>query len=455
MNYFFYNENSLEGNICNIIFFINIKEFLIKNNINILYYCNSSFIPLLSPLITFKNISFEDISKKTNKAFHLYFDNEKLGFDTISKKIEQSKNKLCFDSYCKYFYNNVMSKHKIFLRIKEFYYIEPELKTIQENLKKNVDILILNSHIPSSFHITQTDIANHFCQFTSSYNILSTSKLHKNIPFMENFSLKNIAAISTKAPIIISFASEILPICLNKMTIANIKQFVSFDQSFISFPNFVQKEKLSDLTLTFFSNFIKPKSISHDVNQKDSELKLKYKNFDWKAYVFFNNDLNFVNEYDSWRHFVSYGINENRVYSFDWEKYVNFFQLESICKNKEQAFLHLIENDSNIDIYLHNLKNNNISLDIINSFDWKFYTNYYEDLNHLKTYEDALQHFVEFGSNENRKISDFDWIDYLFLNKDLLEQGIVTKKKAYNHWLQCGKAEGRSYTIPKKDLNLG
>lgn len=46
-------------------------------------------------------------------------------------------------------------------------------------------------------------------------------------------------------------------------------------------------------------------------------------------------------------------------------------------------------------------------------------------------------------ANENR----FDWKNYLELNSDLPQNGIVDKKSAWNHWKNYGLKENRQYRL--------
>lgn len=45
-------------------------------------------------------------------------------------------------------------------------------------------------------------------------------------------------------------------------------------------------------------------------------------------------------------------------------------------------------------------------------------------------------------------ISNFDWKTYIMNYRDLQTAGINTEQKAYEHWINCGQKEGRSYIFP-------
>jgi hypothetical protein len=119
-------------------------------------------------------------------------------------------------------------------------------------------------------------------------------------------------------------------------------------------------------------------------------------------------------------------------------------------------------------------------------FDWENYINYYNDLKHVKTKEEAWNHWSYYGINENRiffNISDivnkdyfynlfnietqnddknlnllkqnfeefmdmkkkFDWLKYIDDNKDL--SNILDFKQAWHHWILHGRRENRSLPI--------
>ena len=107
-----------------------------------------------------------------------------------------------------------------------------------------------------------------------------------------------------------------------------------------------------------------------------------------------------------------------------------------------------------------------------NNFDWISYTKYYKDLNKLRTKEEAWQHWIDHGKDEDRKIfifnneiesvlnvkrdiekemedlKKFDWQAYIHFYPDLSK--LNTKEKAFNHWIHHGKNENRKFFIYKK-----
>jgi glycosyltransferase involved in cell wall biosynthesis len=98
-------------------------------------------------------------------------------------------------------------------------------------------------------------------------------------------------------------------------------------------------------------------------------------------------------------------------------------------------------------------------------FDWQFYLAYYEDLQNLSTAQQAYEHWALFGQFEGRfaRLSslelyleqhqadlpeDFDAEGYVVLNPDLrpiFSGNPYRGQKIAEHFLQCGRAEGRLY----------
>lgn len=97
-------------------------------------------------------------------------------------------------------------------------------------------------------------------------------------------------------------------------------------------------------------------------------------------------------------------------------------------------------------------------------FDWRFYVQYYEDLD-ASNYREAYEHWIIFGQLEGRLPNqdalesyfklrslelpeDFDYEKYLGLNPDLQEvipDGPYRKYQAIENFLQSGQFEGRPY----------
>jgi hypothetical protein len=203
-------------------------------------------------------------------------------------------------------------------------------------------------------------------------------------------------------------------------------------------------------------------------------------NFDWEYYLENNQDL-FINGINSKEtcinHWLNYGKNENREYKFinNLDKINLKGYIEKIkkmennnCINKEDAW--------NLILIIYDKIYNNLEIDNIKYFDWKYYIKNNIDLldNNIFSKEDIINHWINFGKNENRKylfnysiiddidnsinkyinnnIEDFDWEYYISNNQDLLKNKICTKDSAIKHWINYGSNENRNFRFYKKNI---
>ena len=82
-------------------------------------------------------------------------------------------------------------------------------------------------------------------------------------------------------------------------------------------------------------------------------------------------------------------------------------------------------------------------------FDWQFYLDTYPDLrqNGVHSEQQAFQHWITCGKMEGRQSSIFDWQFYLDTYPDLRQNGVHSEHQAFQHWITCGKMEGRQSSI--------
>lgn len=462
MIYYFHNQHTLADQLVNFIFFNNISDFLVKNCIYVYYYCPSEYI-YVDHIDEFKNcanVYVFDLKQKPNHSFELSCENNKAG-ETMNQVKNRNNGKVCYDMFYKCFFNNVMRKHNIPLKFQSMYYSDTDLYQKFESLPdkyKNVDILILDSN-ETALGFDRNKWEHHIQTLNKHYKLVTTTKFTNIVSTKDdNLSLKMITAIATHASIIISINSDIIFSCLNDQTLKYAKQIILFDDhGFFSYPTFTNKKCIDDISLNYIETILpKRKEEIKAITPEDSEeLKKKYKNFDWKFYIYFNADLEKIegepaNEITAWRHFVNHGIQEKRIYSFDWVKYISDNNLQDVAHNKEEAFKHLSRNN-NRDLYM---KQSSFVDDEeackLKMFDWQYYVSIHPDLHNINNYEDALNHYIQHGKKENRPISDFNWMDYLMLNRDLIDSGIVNETHATRHWARHGKQEGRKYKVQNK-----
>lgn len=492
MIYYFHNEYHLGDNIFNILFFLCIREFLQKNMIYIYYYLQPQYISQAQEfLIDFPNVTLFDIALKPSQSFQIWIENPEIGETFTQTKLRIHGARVHYDIFYRDLFNSVMKIKNIPFKFSQFFfYTDDSLRTLYDTLDSkyhNLDILILNSQpLSGQYNYVKEEWDFHINYLNKHFKVVTTSPVNNCnalCTWHDNLTIRSIAALSTKAPIIIAVNSGVVPGLLNELTLKQVRRFFVFDNRCqYSFPNFVNYENITDITVDTLTKYIKVRKgdkqrqeekekekrekmqqvekqvalgtnpfsqneqVVQDIQDLQESIKKRFVEFDWKAYVYINADLNHCkSEEEAWQHFLKHGIKENRIISFDWIKYIIDNGLEDKIQNKQEAFEHLVSND-NRKLYLQQMQikatERNMRLKI---FDWEFYRNKYPDLSGIQSYTEALNHYLSYGEREKREISDFCWTQYLLLNKDLIENGVTTETEAINHWIQYGKNEGRKY----------
>ena len=159
--------------------------------------------------------------------------------------------------------------------------------------------------------------------------------------------------------------------------------------------------------------------------------------FDWEIYIYLYDDLKGLNYTDVYYHYLGYGIKENRLYKFNlpedfnWKDYYYF--------NKDIIFNEIFkntfgkENYNYEDLYnfIYNQNNNNLEN--------------MEKIENLEKY--SKKHYTLWGKSEERQYkfnlpSNFNWIDYISNNSDLVG---LNELDAKIHYLSFGINEKRKY----------
>ena len=163
-------------------------------------------------------------------------------------------------------------------------------------------------------------------------------------------------------------------------------------------------------------------------------------------------------------------INEYNAKNFDWHKYVKHYPDLYKLNTKEKAWNHWINHgkDENRIFFMNKIKEMNMEIktEVPRNFDWRSYIKCYPDLSKLTTKEKAWNHWINHGkkekrtyftlTNENHNMDDnyekFEWKTYIKNYEDLKK--INTKMEAWNHWINHGKKEKRvTYDLDKKELD--
>ena len=182
--------------------------------------------------------------------------------------------------------------------------------------------------------------------------------------------------------------------------------------------------------------------------------------FDWEYYLENNTDLkknNILTKEAVLTHWEQYGKIEKRIHRFNTDDFsILKLYLKNLIESENKGELSKIDawdiltnifNKKNI---LDQKDDHTISLE---NFDWKYYISNNIDLinNKILNRELAYEHWIENGKFESKNyriiknitFENFDWKYYIIHNLDLLQNNIVSKEKLWNHWINYGKDENR------------
>ena len=214
----------------------------------------------------------------------------------------------------------------------------------------------------------------------------------------------------------------------------DLKNTNTINNAFLHYISNGHKENRIIIKKTFYnSNFI------------DWEL------FDWSFYVDFYNLKENSQKYAK-EHYMKIGVIENKLFSYEHSFYYYNYNWQEVKRNNTHFFNSSLKNI--VEYYFKynhifefkelNLKKNILD---INSFHWKFYVNFYDDLYVLKNYKDALLHYKNKGFKENRFFSIYH--NYLYLNYDWEKYNLdyqldKEKKESFIYYLNHGINENHS-----------
>jgi hypothetical protein len=255
--YHLHNSYHLGDNVFNFILFYMIKDYLEKNNVKIYYYAKTEYLNQLKDFVSSKNIILSSLELKPKSSIETWVNEE-----YFNCKHGDQKMPMNFNKYYITFFNNVLKKLYINIKILKFYYSDIDLIRRYDNLSekyKQVDILVLNS-IPLSgqYDYKKDEWDNYILNLDKKFKILTTTKVHNLICTTDDsLNVKDIAAISTNVKVIIAINSGVVPGLLNKYTLQNIKKAFIFDtRCYYSYPNFENRNNINDITIDELERYI-------------------------------------------------------------------------------------------------------------------------------------------------------------------------------------------------------
>ncbi len=221
-----YTNNGLGDSIFNMVYFATIKNYIETNNIYIHYYVKIPYISPTCDFITSKNVIIKPLNEAPPNTLNSWIgcSYPEIGYFWMAKHM-----------------HIFLAKH--FTRLGRilklpsmdtFIYEDPDLLIRYDKLHadiKNFDILVLNSRPCSGQYVyNESDWTNNLNKLSAKYKIVVTTPEPGFICTQDyNMSIKDIAALSTHAPIIIAVNSGPFVGCHNVYTMKYAKKIYCFD----------------------------------------------------------------------------------------------------------------------------------------------------------------------------------------------------------------------------------
>lgn len=230
-----YNPFHLGDNVYNMCLFFMIRDYLKENNIHIEYYFLSKYHDQVREFApTNGTVSIHEYTAGENYWGDEYGYRMHIGNNKLPKFLFNRPNKN-FDEFYVVFYNQFLEAVDIPIRIESFEYQDEDLLTRYEKLPekfKDLDILIVNSSPCSNQFNLDKPSWDEYIQYlvNCGFKVATTEKTENVVCTAdENFTLKTIGAISTRAKIVIAINTGPLSAIFNSYALQNMRQMFVFD----------------------------------------------------------------------------------------------------------------------------------------------------------------------------------------------------------------------------------
>ena len=264
-----HNLYHLGDNVFNFILFNKLKKYIDEKYI-LYYYCQPEYINQLSEFKNSNNIHIKNICEKPAESFELWINSRPIRYNhdiEMDKLRNRGIQRISYNDFYVTFFNFAMYHLKINLKINNLVYKDKELLKRYDNINtkynnkySNVDILFLNSQpLSGQYNYDKTKWDNYITNMNMHFKIITTTKVENiNCTMDDNLTIKDIASISTQTKVIIAVNSGVVPGCLNKYTLKNIKHAYIFDDRvYFSYPNFENKNNIEEISLSDLRKFIR------------------------------------------------------------------------------------------------------------------------------------------------------------------------------------------------------
>ena len=282
-----YSDKNLGDGIFAMIYFYNIKNHIEENNITINFYCKPEYHVQLLEFKCSDNIVLFDLENK--QGTHLWIANTDLSVNLANF---EHKNNL--DTLLVAFYNNISKLLNIDVTMMNFCYHDSELLERYEKLPEkyhDLDILIINAVALSGQYVLDDDIWGPYIhKLNDKYKIAVTRNIGQrsfasqqlnqenalrsddfggsiSCTMDDNLTVKDIAAISTRAKIIFSVNTGVITGLYNSYTLNKANKIFVFDVNW-KYENskFQNKEQITDVTFDEINSILNPKHYFFDLD---------------------------------------------------------------------------------------------------------------------------------------------------------------------------------------------
>jgi len=256
-----YAKNAMHLGDCiySLIFLYNIHDYLKKNNIKIYFYCINENYYQIADFNTLDNVKIFTINNLPNNEiiFDLWIGSSDYDYNWYNAIVEPT---IAYDKFfCKY-YNNILTKMNIPVKIEKFIYKDNDLITrcrtinlLTNNYYDKIDFLINNAQPCSDqFEYDLNEFNNFITKLSNKFIVVTTQKVN-NIKCTRDFNLtaKDIAAISINIKNFIAIESGVFAGLYNEYLVDKSDRIIfnlsKYNYHFCSFKNFYYKKNLGEL----------------------------------------------------------------------------------------------------------------------------------------------------------------------------------------------------------------
>ena len=236
--------------IINFIFFYQIKDYIESKNIQINYYCPEKHHNNLKNFNCSNNINILPYNE--------------IGYNLWQATQDLYSGKYIEDILCDMF-NDFLKQNNIPIIVDKFEYQDNDLLIRYDKIDskyKDLDILIINS-IPNSgqFNYDKSEFDNFIIELSKKYKVATTLNVNENILSLDEFCVKDIAALATHAKKIIAINTGPSIALYNTDILNNTESIYILDNDHYKFKTrkIVKTTKISDLAFlldNYSENFV-------------------------------------------------------------------------------------------------------------------------------------------------------------------------------------------------------